>query len=604
MTEHDTRVDMSAHLRDTLQRAGSYASEQSHRFVTIEHILLALNEDPDAELMLQACSIDQGRLHADISAYLGRLEDRIAPGEPVQPALDGEAARIVNSAVIAAQKSRRSEVNGAIVLAAIIGDGRTPAANMLRTQGLTFQGAIEALQSAQTAARSHNNGHAPGLPHTRPRPASQQSTPPAAEPPAPTDGDRGEAGGGGPQPSITEGALAEARRRVAAQRAQEQRPQPPQNGTENQSADQHPPAPAPAADKPATPSAPASQPLQTEDSLARFERRPPPQVPTPPQQQSAPASSQQSPPPDQSGPPTALKPVRSKPTPPPLNQPPHELDPSAAPAPRPLEPPPQAPPPVQPPPTFAGEALRRPPPPEAMRPAPPPEPIPRQNPPPPSGRADNPNAAYAGPRAPPGGADRERSYPPAAPAPQPTKTKARAAPGQLIENIPRRMCAGIAEQIEIRIARASLQNLGAGMRGAAAHHHVVMVTKAMSVRLRAPDGGFYIETASPETQWTDNHLGVLSDDYASWRWSVTPRRAGRARLQLIVSARTMGGDGLMAETALPDQIFDVRITTNYGRLAARWTGWAAAAIVGGLLARFGEDLLTLGQLVLRGGLGG
>ena len=51
----------------------------------------------------------------------------------------------------------------------------------------------------------------------------------------------------------------------------------------------------------------------------------------------------------------------------------------------------------------------------------------------------------------------------------------------------------------------------------------------MSVRLRAPEGGFWIEMASPETQWIENTLGLLSDDYASWRWIVTPQRRGLGR---------------------------------------------------------------------------
>ncbi|MDH3582123.1 MAG: hypothetical protein OEM91_16055, partial [Hyphomicrobiales bacterium] len=204
MPDTENPVGMSHNLRATLQRAGGYASEQSHRFVTIEHILLALNEDPEAELMLQACTIDQGRLHADVSNYLGLLEDRLEPGEAAQPVLDAEAARIVNSAAIAAQKSRRSEVNGAIVLAAIIGDGRSPAANMLRTQGLTFKAAIEALQSAQSGASSP-------LPHEQteqsdPAPPAPQAIEREPEQPAPEMPQAASEQTGRPRPTVTEDA--------------------------------------------------------------------------------------------------------------------------------------------------------------------------------------------------------------------------------------------------------------------------------------------------------------------------------------------------------------------------------------------------------------
>jgi hypothetical protein len=161
--------------------------------------------------------------------------------------------------------------------------------------------------------------------------------------------------------------------------------------------------------------------------------------------------------------------------------------------------------------------------------------------------------------------------------------------GQLVENIPRRMRVRVPVVVEARIARADVKALAEGLQGGgAAFRHEVVVTKAMSVRLRAPEGGFSIENRSPETQWIENVLGLGSDDFASWRWTVTPRSRGRRQLQLIVSARTVGADGVTAETALPDQLVDVKVAINYGRTLGRWAGWIGAAIVGGLLAKFGE----------------
>ncbi len=161
------------------------------------------------------------------------------------------------------------------------------------------------------------------------------------------------------------------------------------------------------------------------------------------------------------------------------------------------------------------------------------------------------------------------------------------------------MTVGLPEVIEVRIAKAKITALAEGLQGAgAAYRHDLIVTKAMSVRLRAPEGGFWIETASPETQWIENSLGLLSDDYASWRWTVTPQWRGRSRLQLVVSARTVGADGLTAETALPDQVTEVKVRTNYGRTAKQWGGWLAAAMLGGILVKFGEGIWQLGRALL------
>lgn len=174
-------------------------------------------------------------------------------------------------------------------------------------------------------------------------------------------------------------------------------------------------------------------------------------------------------------------------------------------------------------------------------------------------------------------------------------------PGQLQQNIPRRMRAWVPVVVEVRVARADIANLAHGMAGGGqVTRHDIVVTKAMSVRLRAPEGGFYIETGSPETQWIENHLGVLSDDFASWRWTITPQRRGKARLQLLVSARTVAGDGLTAETALPDQVINVTVSVNYGRSIRMWGGWILAAVIGGLLAKFGEQIWSAGTMLLGG----
>lgn len=165
--------------------------------------------------------------------------------------------------------------------------------------------------------------------------------------------------------------------------------------------------------------------------------------------------------------------------------------------------------------------------------------------------------------------------------------------GQLIENIPRVMRVALPSLVEARIAKSEVKNLADGIAGdGAAYRHDVLITRAMTVKLRAPDGGFFIETSSPETQWIENALGLMADDYASWRWTVTPKARGRRRLQLIISARTVGADGVAAETALPDQVVEIKVRTNYARALTVLLGWVIAALVGGLLATFGEGILA------------
>lgn len=172
--------------------------------------------------------------------------------------------------------------------------------------------------------------------------------------------------------------------------------------------------------------------------------------------------------------------------------------------------------------------------------------------------------------------------------------------GQMVENVPRVMRVGISERVEVRLAHAHIKGLTEGLEGGGlAWRHDVTITKAMSVRLRAPEGGFFIETASPETQWIDSQFADVGDDYASWRFMITPQRSGRARLQIIVSARTVGADGLAAETAFPDQIIDLKVRANYVRLGKHLAGWMLAAIAGGAFATFGEGIMSAAAEVFR-----
>ena len=176
----------------------------------------------------------------------------------------------------------------------------------------------------------------------------------------------------------------------------------------------------------------------------------------------------------------------------------------------------------------------------------------------------------------------------------------RAEVGQLVENIPRSMRVAVPVLVEVRISRSDVRNLAEGMQGGGdVQQHEVKITKVMSVSLRAPDGGFFIESASPETQFIDGTHSLSTDDFASWRWHVTPREKGRKRLQLVISARTIA-DGLVAETALPDQVITVRVRTNYGKSFARGAGWIVAAVAGGLIARFGEGAFDAGWQILSG----
>ena len=166
------------------------------------------------------------------------------------------------------------------------------------------------------------------------------------------------------------------------------------------------------------------------------------------------------------------------------------------------------------------------------------------------------------------------------------------------------MQVGAAAAAQVRISRDKIDGLMQLLMGGRAQHRPdAVVARALSVRLRAPDGGFWIEAASPETQWVEMAPGAQQDEQVSWRWNVTPQRRGRRRLQLLVTARTVGRDGIAAETAPPERVIEVAVRGNHLRRTMRWIAILAVLALGAVLGRFGQDLWDAGPALLKETLG-
>ena len=170
-------------------------------------------------------------------------------------------------------------------------------------------------------------------------------------------------------------------------------------------------------------------------------------------------------------------------------------------------------------------------------------------------------------------------------------------PELLVGDIPTKMSVGVPLTVEVRAPRARLEAWSGGNADPRARDEQI-ITKAMTMRLRAPEGGFTIETASPETQWSEGYMGPLSDDIVSWRWIVTPLERGRLPVQLSVATRIVGRDGLAAARALPEQLVSVRVAPNYGRLASRFAIGAALVVTGLVLGYFADGLFGIGSSLL------
>lgn len=619
-------IPMSPNLGQSLERAHRFARDQSHRLVTLEHLLLALTEDAEAALILQSANVDLARLGTDVSGYLGRLLEDMRAEAGSEPRPDAELLRVLQAAASAAQQSRRKQIDGAIVLAAIVGDGKSPAAGLLKALGMTFEEAIRALQRANTKARlkplakaASAPAVAPAEPPATPAPADAAPAPDAVQPTPAPDLPVTEPGPPQPEPLATQSAdeiLAAARARIQKRAAASARTEPafpldapsvpsPQPAMPRSvAADADPPS------EPVDPVQAKSLTAAIEAAMVSSQSRAgepllPPAGPTVPADWTEPAMS---PPAAPSASPAArparaswAPPAESRPQPPSARAPqptPVRGPPPPFPA-RPLQPhegprrpplPPRASPQAQPQPGFPNRPAR----------APWPEPDERGT----LARSPLANGSYPDlPPLPHQGSERpERS---AKPGPTPRGGGVPGEKGLLIEAVPRRMRVGVPSTAEVRIARDRIDGLLAALNGRdAGAPPDAFLARALSVRLQATKGGFWIESASPETQWVETGPGRIEDGYIAWRWTVVPRRRGRGRLTLKVVAHTTGRDGVAAEASPPDRVIDVKIHANQLRRVLRLAGWIAAAIVGAAILHFGTLYWPLASLILKRTFGG
>jgi ATP-dependent Clp protease ATP-binding subunit ClpA len=124
----------SKDLEYTIGQCYKRAREARHEFMTVEHLLLALLDNPSAETVLKACGADFPRLRGELEQAIGNSVTRLAEddGRDTQPTLGFQ--RVLQRAVYHVQSSGRKEVTGASVLVAIFGEKDSHAVYFLNQQ--------------------------------------------------------------------------------------------------------------------------------------------------------------------------------------------------------------------------------------------------------------------------------------------------------------------------------------------------------------------------------------------------------------------------------------------------------------------------------------
>ncbi len=140
-------------LEVSLHMAFVEARQKRHEFITVEHLLLALCDNPSASEVLKACAAKIDELKKALSDFVMQHTPTVAgTGEvDTQPTLGFQ--RVIQRAILHVQSSGKKEVTGANVLVAIYGEKDSHAVYFLHQQGVSRLDVVNYISHGITKAR-------------------------------------------------------------------------------------------------------------------------------------------------------------------------------------------------------------------------------------------------------------------------------------------------------------------------------------------------------------------------------------------------------------------------------------------------------------------
>src|SRR5690554_3549548 len=124
-------------LEVSLHMAFMDARQKRHELITVEHLLLAMIDNPTAAEVLRSCGANLDALRNELINYIEEHTPVVDGSDDVdtQPTLGFQ--RVIQRAILHVQSSGKKEVTGANVLVAIFGEKDSHAVYFLHQQGVT-----------------------------------------------------------------------------------------------------------------------------------------------------------------------------------------------------------------------------------------------------------------------------------------------------------------------------------------------------------------------------------------------------------------------------------------------------------------------------------
>ena len=147
-----TPVPFAPDTLESIRRAFRVASDRRHDLVSLEHMLHALLEDPQAREILTRCRVDLATLKTDLEEVLDKAFTAVPGRKAVKPESTLGFDRVVERAVVHAASSSAQQVESGALLVFLLQEDESHAAYFLRKQGLDRLSLLRAI--------SHGGGDA------------------------------------------------------------------------------------------------------------------------------------------------------------------------------------------------------------------------------------------------------------------------------------------------------------------------------------------------------------------------------------------------------------------------------------------------------------
>ena len=119
-------------LEVSLHMAFVEARQKQHEFITVEHLLLAMLDNPSAAEVLKACGVDLEDLRGVLTDFINEHTPRLSPHSDADTQPTQGFQRVIQRAILHVQSSGKKEVTGANVLVAIFGEKESHAVYFLQ----------------------------------------------------------------------------------------------------------------------------------------------------------------------------------------------------------------------------------------------------------------------------------------------------------------------------------------------------------------------------------------------------------------------------------------------------------------------------------------